>query len=74
MVTRPMRRIRLPDGILDAALKDGPLGRSLVVPVRVDWPELQLTEAQIVANAVARANGQPAPHPEPIITVEIPLR
>jgi len=32
----------------------------------VDWPELQLTEEQTLAlaNAIAAANGQPAPYPD----------
>jgi hypothetical protein len=29
--------------------------------VRVDWPELRLTESQLLANAVARVNDQPLP-------------
>ena len=33
----------------------------------VDWPELQLTEAQILANAVAWANGEATPFPDPSI-------
>lgn len=40
------------------------LGHSCNVPVKVDWPELQLTEDQILANAVAFANDEPYPFPD----------
>jgi hypothetical protein len=36
-------------------------GRYACVAVRVDWPELRLTESQLLANAVARVNDQPLP-------------
>lgn len=53
---------------------NGPMvGRSLIVPVCVDWPELRLTEEQMLANAVAIANGQPPPFPDPsIFDIELP--
>jgi hypothetical protein len=34
------------------------------VPVVVDWPELLLTEDQIVANAIAKANNQEELYPD----------
>lgn len=35
-----------------------------LVPVKVDWPELQLAEGQMIANAVAVATCRPAPFPD----------
>jgi hypothetical protein len=43
--------------------------------VRVDWPELRLTEEQVFANAAAHAFNQPEPFPDPsifLIELEIP--
>jgi hypothetical protein len=49
-----------------------PIGRRVVVPVKVDWPELQLTVDQVVQNAIAIAYGQPRPHEDKsIFDVEI---
>lgn len=39
-------------------------GRSAVVPVKVTWLELQLTDGQIRANAMARAKGYDDPFPD----------
>jgi len=36
-------------------------GLSVVVPVIVDWPELQLTADQVLTNAVARMRGEEPP-------------
>jgi hypothetical protein len=48
------------------------LGARTLYPVKVDWPELQLTENQIVANAFARANGEDVPFPDQsIFTVSV---
>ncbi len=47
-------------------------GVAVVVPVLVGWPELQLTEDQILQNTIATLNGEDPPHEEPIINVEIP--
>ncbi len=38
-------------------------GIRVSIPVIVDWPELQLTEAQIAANALAKAWDKPEPFP-----------
>jgi len=54
-----MRRVTIPQWLAN------PVGRYLVVPVRVDWPELRLTEDQVMANAVACAAGQAPPFPDP---------
>lgn len=42
-------------------------GLHAVIPVIVDWPELRLTRDQILANAVADADGQPRPFPNQAI-------
>lgn len=57
-----MRTIRIPAD--DIRLATQSPGRCVVVPVKVDWPELQLTEAQIVQNALAFAEGKPRPFPD----------
>jgi hypothetical protein len=49
-------------------------GHSLCVPVRVDWPEVQLTEEQSFANAIARAFGGDPPYPDhAFINVIVPI-
>ena len=39
-------------------------GMNICFPVRVNWPELRLSEAQIVANSFAIAYGQERPYPD----------
>lgn len=73
-----MRTIDVPYAMIRAAVQltsDAPTGGNCVVfPVKVDWPELQLTEDQMLANAAARACGQPPPHEDrSIFTVRLPL-
>lgn len=51
--------------------RDDLAGQSIVVPVLVNWPELQLSEDQILANALAAIEGRPAPFEGSIIEVEI---
>lgn len=46
-------------------------GARVRVPVKVGWPELQLNEAQVVANAVALAAGDPTPFPDPSIFIVV---
>lgn len=58
-----MRSIDI-DGDAIREYLDDPQGRRMCVPVKVDWPELQLTLDQITANAVARLNGKKAPYPD----------
>lgn len=68
-----MRKIVIPAKWIHEAIDDATPGCAVVGSVVVDWPELRLTEDQIVANAIAWANGQPAPYPDPsIIAIEIP--
>ena len=51
-----------------------PEGRRVIVPVTVDWPQLQLNNDQIAANAVARLEGAEPPYPDDsLIFVEITL-
>lgn len=48
-------------------------GRTLHIPVTVDWPELQLTDAQRLANAAARVAGVATPYPDQsLFTLEVP--
>ena len=55
-------------------LLDHPEGRCLVVPVKVDWPQLQLDNDQIAANSVARSEGAEEPYPDDsLIFVELTL-
>lgn len=69
-----MRTITIPGGVAVRALRGPVDGVCLEVPVKVDWPELQLTEEQVVANAVAVACGQPAPFPDlSIFSVRVPF-
>ena len=37
-------------------------GRCLAIPVKVGWPELQLTEQQILENSLALLGPNPIPH------------
>lgn len=39
-------------------------GVAAVVPVKVNWPELRLTESQVVANTLARLDNAPEPYPD----------
>jgi hypothetical protein len=66
-----VRRITIPRYVLETARAS----RYAVLEwtVAVDWPELRLTEDQIVANAVALANGHPSPYPDhSIISIVLP--
>lgn len=57
-----MRTIRIPKQITARLLTEKPLGRALVVPLHLGWPELSLTEGEILANAVAVAYGKERPY------------
>jgi hypothetical protein len=66
-----MRTIRLSLSDIDRWGRDG-AGKSLVLPVRVDWPELRLTEDKLLANAVCRVDGREEPFPDnSVFCVEI---
>lgn len=55
-----MRRITIP-----AINWDEVVGNTAIVPVKLDWPELRLTNHQMLENAYAVADGREAPHPDP---------
>lgn len=58
-----IREVRIPlDTIL--AWVDAGEGRNLVFPVKVGWPELQLTGEQILSNSFALDDGEPPPYPD----------
>ena len=52
-----MRTIRLKRSQLHSGL-----GRTMNIPVIVDWSELRLTQEQVMVNAVARAFDKPLPY------------
>lgn len=67
------RTIEIPQRFIDRVARGPIAGRCLVVPVAVNWPELRLTEAQLLANAVALANGEREPYPDPsIFSIKLP--
>jgi hypothetical protein len=43
---------------------DDIVGARAAIPVMVDWPELRLTEEQVLANAWALAYGERTPYPD----------
>lgn len=57
-----MREIVIPRKILDEALRAHESGFALSYPVHVNWPELQLTDNQVISNAAATAAGLVAPY------------
>jgi hypothetical protein len=68
-----MRKITIPAEWLQRAIDNTTPGSHVLGAVAVNWPELRLTEDQIVTNAVARVNGQPEPYPDnSIFAVELP--
>ena len=67
-----MRTVTIPQAVIERAAHGPQVGVSLVFAVSVNWPELRLTEDQIIANAVAQAAGQEAPYPDhSIFTISI---
>ena len=70
-----LRTLKIPADILRKMHTEPILGRAVVFPVHVDWPELQLTEGQILANAAWLACGGHGdkPFPDPaLFSIEIP--
>ena len=55
-----MRTVKIPIKRIVEYINN-PSGVSLVIPVIVNWPELKLTESQIIANSIALVNGEPIP-------------
>jgi hypothetical protein len=68
-----MRRITIPLAVVQHAVAvEGP-GAAVEFAVKVNWPELQLTENQQMANTLARVSGSPEPFPDhSIFSVVIP--
>lgn len=65
-----MRTIRIPGDVISRMLTQPIQGRAMLFPVQVDWPELRLTEAQMMANAVWASEPHrttPRPFPDPSI-------
>lgn len=58
-----MRRITLPESSVRAGI-DGGLGIAVEFPVVVDWPELRLTDDQMLANSLALLDGIEEPYPD----------
>src|SRR5438128_281296 len=56
---RAVREIRIPS--IDWSEVQG---ARAVVPVKVDWPELRLTDKQVWANALALVFGDEIPYPD----------
>jgi hypothetical protein len=51
-----MRTIVIPKGVVKKMFARPIGGRAMLVPVRVPWPELQLTEQQHFENALWRSS------------------
>ncbi len=64
------RTITITRKMLDAVAHAPDGGRSVVLSIDTGWPEFRLTEAQIMANAFARAFGKPTPYPYQYVTLE----
>ena len=56
-----MREVAIDRKQVEAWLKN-PMGAYLCFPVKVGWPELQLTEQQILENSLAMLGPNPMPH------------
>lgn len=62
---RMTREIHIPtDIILKARIDSGLPSMCVLYPVCVDWPELRLTEEQVLANILAKLDGYPEPYPD----------
>jgi hypothetical protein len=69
-----MRQIEIPRTVIELATSTRPQGRNVAVAVKLDWPELQLTELERVANALAIARGERPRFPDrSIVQVLIPV-
>lgn len=58
-----MRKIVIPRDVMQQVI-DTNGGNRTILPVKLDWPELQLTAAQQFENARAVARKQPEPYPD----------
>lgn len=59
-----MNRIEIPADVM-AKIIACDQGRSTIMTCKVDWPELQLTERQVLENAADHARGRNGRHPDP---------
>lgn len=59
-----MKQIVIPADVMQRVL-DTTNGSRTVLPVKVSWPELRLTDDQMFANAVAHSKGRTEPYPDP---------
>ena len=71
-----MRTIRIPPDVIRRMLTEPIQGRAMLFAVQVDWPELRLTEEQVLANAawaMEPHRTSPRPFPDPsVFDIEIP--
>jgi hypothetical protein len=68
-----MRTITIPQAVIDRAAHGPITGVCLEFAVAVNWPELQLTEEQMIANVLARLDGYETPYPDQsIFSVTVP--
>lgn len=58
-----MRKITIPADVMQQVI-DCDHGRRTCLPVKLNWPELQLTEDQMLTNALAVAAKEPEPYPD----------
>lgn len=59
-----MKTIIIPADVMQRII-DCNIGRRTVQPCKVNWPELQLTEEQVLANAIAHSKGHGDMYPDP---------
>lgn len=68
-----MLTIKIPKHITNRLVNGPRVGRHLVCVLDLGWPELRLTEEQILANAVAIAYGDEPPFPNKnLVALELP--
>lgn len=68
-----MRTIKVPVSLVERAAYGPVEGYCLEFAVQVDWPELQLTEEQMLANTIAQLDGHVAPYPNhSVFSVRVP--
>lgn len=68
-----MREIEIPLSVIKAAMSPDVTGIYAIATVKVDWPELQLTEEQQIANRLAFMAGEQEPYPDhSVFKIRIP--
>lgn len=58
-----MRKITVPSNVMQQVL-DCKGGARVCLPVKLNWPEVQLTDEQVLSNALAVAAKEPQPFPD----------